>query len=52
MKTTKDLQQFVGYDLAVAQCHMENWGKIFLDEYEKPLDVEDVVYMLEEENEE
>ena len=50
MKTTKDLKKFSGYDLSVAQCHIYNWGVIYLDEYDKPMEVEDVIYMLEEEN--
>lgn len=49
MRTIKDLTQFKGYDLVVAQCHLENWGVVYLDEYGKPMEVEDVVYMLEEE---
>lgn len=49
MKTTKDLSKFKGYDLSVAKCHLENWGVIYLDEYGLPLDVEEVIYMLEEE---
>lgn len=48
MKTTKDLTLFKGYDLSVAKCHMANWDIIYLDEYEKPMEVEDVIYMLEE----
>lgn len=48
MKTTTDLTKFKGYDLAVAKCHMENWGVVYLDEYGLPLEVEDVIYMLEE----
>ena len=47
MKTTKDLTKFKGYDLSVAQCHMANWGIIYLDEYGLPMEVEDVCYMLE-----
>lgn len=48
MKTTKDLSKFKGYDLTVAQCHMDNWGVIYLDEYGCPLEVEDVICMLED----
>lgn len=48
MKTTKDLTQFKGYDLSVAECHIANWGVIYLDEYDKPMEVEDVIYILEE----
>lgn len=48
MTKTNDLTQFKGYDLAVAQCHLDNWGKIYLDEYGEPMDVEDVMEMLME----
>lgn len=48
MKTTKDLSKFKGYDLAVAKCHLENWGVIYLDEYNLPMDIDDVIYMIEE----
>lgn len=43
MKTTTDLSQFKGYDLSVAKCHIANFGKVFLDEYNMPMDVEDVI---------
>lgn len=48
MKTTKDLNKFNGYDKVVAQCHIENWGVIYLDEYGCPMDIEDVINMLGE----
>lgn len=48
MKTTMDINQFKGYDKSVAQCHLDNWGIIYLDEYGSPMDVEDVIYMMEE----
>lgn len=51
MKTTTDLSKFNGYDLVVAKCQLANWGVIYLDEYELPMDVEDVIYMLELEEE-
>ena len=51
MKTTKDLTQFTGYDLAVAQCHIASWGVIYLDEYDCPMEVGDVIYMFELEEE-
>lgn len=43
MKTTTDLKIFKGYDLSVAKCHMANWGKVFLDQYGCPMDIEDVI---------
>ena len=47
MYTTNNLNQFVGYDLALAKCHMANWGTIYLDEFHVPMEIEDVLYMLE-----
>ena len=49
MKTTTNINQFKGYDRVVAECHMSNWGVIYLDEYGCPMEVEEVIYMLEEE---
>ena len=46
--TTTNIEKFTGYDRAVALCHLKNWGKIYLDEYGMPMDVEDVIYMLGE----
>lgn len=48
MRRCYDLTQFTGYDLAVAKCHIENWGVIYVDEYGLPFEVEDVMYMLGE----
>ena len=48
MKTTTNIEQFKGYDRTVAECHISNWGTIYLDEYDMPMEVEDVLYMLEE----
>ena len=48
MKTTKNIKKFKGYDLAVAKCHLENWGIVYLDQYGLPMDVEDVIEMLGE----
>ena len=45
MKVTKDLNKFMGYDLVLAKCHIENWGVVYLDEYNVPMEVEDVVYI-------
>lgn len=47
MKTTNNINQFKGYDKVVAECHLENWGVIYLDEYEQPMEVEDVINMME-----
>lgn len=44
MKTTTNIEQFTGYNKTLAICHMENWGKIFLDEYNEPMSIEDVIY--------
>lgn len=35
------------YDKTVATCHLHNWGVIYLDEYEQPIDVEEVCYLLD-----
>lgn len=43
IRTTTDLEQFKGYNLSVAKCHMANWGKVFIDEYNEPIEVEDVI---------
>lgn len=45
-KTCNDIGKFKGYDKIVAQCHMSNWEKIFVDEYEQPIEVEDVILYL------
>ena len=47
IKTTMDVEQFKGYAKSVATCHMDNWGKIFVDEYNQPLEVEEVSELLE-----
>lgn len=48
MKTTTNVEQFKGYDRVLAQCHMNNWGKVFIDdEYNQPMEVEDVINELE-----
>lgn len=48
MKTTK-INNFKGYFKTLAECHLANWGVIYLDEeFSQPLEVEDVIYMLEE----
>lgn len=33
------------YDKTVAKCHLANYGKIYVDEYNQPIDDE---YLLEE----
>lgn len=44
MITTNDISKFKGYDKVLAQCHLDNFGVIYLDdEYDEPLEVEDVI---------
>lgn len=44
MRTTNDLSKFKGYDLVLAQCHLDNFGVIYLDdEYDEPMEIEDVI---------
>lgn len=44
MKTTTNIEQFTGYNKTLAQCHMDNWGIIFIDdEYNEPMEIEDVI---------
>jgi hypothetical protein len=48
MRTTKEINaNWSDYDKAVAECQLMNYGKIFLDEYDFPIDDE---YLLEELN--
>ena len=42
MKITTDLERFKGYDRSLAECHMANWGIIYLDEYLQPMEIEDI----------
>lgn len=50
MKTRKTINKnWSAYDQTVAKCHLDNWGVIYLDEYNQPMDVEDVYYMMEDE---
>ena len=46
MKTTTK-NTFYGYEKLVADNHLRYWGVIYLDEYDLPMEVEDVIYMLE-----
>lgn len=48
MRTTTNIELFKGYDRSLAICHIDNWGKIFLDEYGQPMEIEDVLNMIEE----
>ena len=41
----EEIERYCGYDKAVAECHIENCGKIIIDIYEQPIDNE---YDLEE----
>ena len=43
--TTKVNKNWGDYDKSVAKCHLLNYGVIFLDEYNCPIDNE---YMLED----
>jgi hypothetical protein len=46
MKTTKQINEsWSEYDKVVARCHLLNYGKIYLDEYDAPIDDE---YLIEE----
>lgn len=46
MKTTIEINEnWSEYDKNVARCQMLNYGKIYLDEYDVPIDNE---YLLEE----
>ena len=48
MKTTKEIRtEWSEYDRVVAQCQLMNYGKIYLDEYDLPIDNE---YLIEELN--
>ena len=48
MKTTKEIRsEWSEYDRVVAQCQLMNYGKIYLDEYDLPVDDE---YLIEELN--
>lgn len=39
MKTTKEIDKsWSVYDQRVAKCHLTNYGVIFLDEYDAPID--------------
>lgn len=49
MTTTTNLEKFKGYDRALAQCHLDNWGIIYLDEYAAPMEIEDVINVMEDE---
>ena len=40
-------EKLTKYDLVLANCHVANYGKIYLDEFYAPMEIEDVVYMLE-----
>jgi hypothetical protein len=45
--TTKE-NTFTGDAYSVAECHLANWGAIYLDDWGGyPRDVEEVIYMLE-----
>lgn len=44
MRTTNDLSKFKGYDLVLAQCHLDNFGVIYMDnDYDEPMEIEDVI---------
>ena len=34
------------YDKTIAQCHISNWGTIYLDDYGYPMEVEEVINLL------
>ena len=46
--TVEEREDLTRYDLAVANCHIENYGHIYLDEYNHPMEVEDVEFLLED----
>ena len=46
--TPAEREDLTGYDLSLIECHISNWGEIYLDEYNHPMEVEDVIDMLEE----
>lgn len=47
MKTTKTVNpSWNEYDKVVAECHLANYGIIYLDEYGCPIDVEELEYIL------
>ena len=42
IRTTKEIDKFSGYDRTLAICHMDNFGIIYFDEYNMPLEIEEV----------
>ena len=43
MKTTKEINKnWSAYDQRIAKLHLENYGLIYLDEYDQPMMIEDV----------
>lgn len=44
-----DVDKFEGYDRAVAECHMANFGVIVCDKtWGDPLDTEEVGYLIQD----
>ena len=49
MKTRKTIDRnWDEYDRLVAECHLDNYGIIYLDDYGCPMDIEDVENTLSE----
>lgn len=49
MKTRKTIDKnWNKYDQMVAECHLANYGIIYLDEYNQPVDVEELEYIINE----
>ena len=46
--TQAEREDLTDYDKALIECHLSNWGEIYLDEYNHPMEIEDVIDMLEE----
>lgn len=46
---TEIKEEWGNYDKTVAKCHLSNYGKIFVDEYDSPIDNDDDLAEIEEE---
>lgn len=44
--TVEEREDLTRYDLSVANSHIENYGRIYLDQYNHPMEVEDVEWLL------
>lgn len=49
MKKTTSLENINKYFIPLAHCHLMSFGVIYLDEYGQPMEIEEVIEMLESE---